>query len=48
MVWNDVVDARVPLVRRLFRLDSDVIMEVEVVDVLRLISPPTDSVCPVI
>ena len=42
------MDAMVPLVRRLFRVDSELAKDVDAADVLKVTSPTTDSVCPVI
>ena len=37
---------RVPLVRRLFMVFSEVTREVDAVEVLKVMSPPTDKVVP--
>ena len=41
-----VVEEKVPLVRRLLRFESEVVKEVDVEEVLKVMSPPTDNVVP--
>ena len=41
-----VVEEKVPLVRRLFSVLSEDVREVDAVEVLKVMSPPTDSVVP--